>query len=86
ELDVVRRDLTITRDLFDKRLVQVVRLNAAERDVARLEGARGETLAEIARVEGRMAETRLQMIQADEELRLGVLGDLRTAQSREGDL
>ncbi len=84
ELAILAKELVGVRDLFERNLIQVTRLDGLERDVARVTGERGALTAEIAQTEGKIAETRLQIIQVDEDLRSDVgkqLSDLRVKMS-----
>lgn len=69
EIALIGEELEGVRALFAKGLVQMPRVNALERDRARLVGDRGRLVAETAQVRGRIGEIRLQMLQIDEDLR-----------------
>ena len=80
ELAIVRSELTGVKDLYDRNLVQLTRLDALQRDAMRIAGERGALTAQTAQTEGRIAETELQIIQIDADLRSEVArqqGDLR---------
>ncbi len=47
-------------------------MTALERDGARLEGERGQLTASIASAKGKIAETQLQILQVDAEMRAEV--------------
>ena len=70
------------RELYEKNLVQLSRLNALERDAASIEGQRGQLVAAVAQSEGKIAETSLQIIQVDEEMRAEVMKELREIQAQ----
>ena len=53
------------------------RFTQLQRDQARLQGERGQLIAEIARARGKISETELQIIQLDQDFRTEVLKDLR---------
>ena len=59
---------------------------ALQRDKARLEGERGQFIAEIARARGKISETELQIIQLDQDFRTEVLKDLRDSQGKIAEL
>ncbi|MBF9232714.1 HlyD family type I secretion periplasmic adaptor subunit [Microvirga sp. BT350] len=82
EAELISEELKGVRDLYQKNLVQLPRLNALERDGASIEGQRGQLIAAVAQAEGRIAETSLQIIQVDEEMRAEALKDLREMQGR----
>lgn len=78
----IEREMTGTRDLLDKGLVQMPRVLALEREAARLEGQQGQLVSEIARAQGQIAEIRLQMIQLADDTRTRTLAELREAESK----
>ncbi|HEY8579988.1 MAG TPA: HlyD family type I secretion periplasmic adaptor subunit [Beijerinckiaceae bacterium] len=86
EAEIIERELVGVRDLYGKQLVQMMRLSSLEREATTIEGERGRLLAAVAQAEGRIAETELQIIQIDEELRANALKELRETQSRLGEL
>ena len=55
---------------------------ALEREVARLEGERGEHLSAVSRVEEAIGETRLQMLQIQRNLHEEITGALQEAQTQ----
>lgn len=57
-----------------------------QRDQARLQGERGQLIADIARSRGKIAETELQILQLDQDFRTDVLKDLRETQARIAEL
>jgi len=67
-------------------LVSIARLKQLQRDRARLEGERGQLIAEIARSRGKIAEIELQILQLDQDFRTEALKDLREAQARIAEL
>jgi len=80
ELGWIRQELTGIRELYEKKLIQFYRVTALERDTARLEGERGGLVASVAQANGRIAETELQILQVDQDMRTEVgkdLADLR---------
>ena len=48
-----------------------------QRDKARLEGEKGQYIAEIARARGKISETEMQVLQLDQDFRTEVLKDMR---------
>ena len=80
ELAIVRSELVGVKDLYDRNLVQLTRLDALQRDMARNQGERGSITASLAQTTGKIAETELQIIQIDEDMRSDVarqLSDIR---------
>jgi HlyD family secretion protein len=84
EIDWIQQELKGVRDLWAKSLVPFARVTALERDGARLEGERGALIATIAQTRGRIAETRLKILQINEDLYAEVgkeLGEIRGKKS-----
>ena len=69
ELGIVSKELVGVRDLFARNLVQITRIDALARDEVRVTGERGALTADIAQTEAKIAETRLQVLQIDDDLR-----------------
>jgi HlyD family secretion protein len=79
---LITEELKGVRDLYQKNLVQLPRLNALERDAADIEGQRGQLVAAVAQAEGRIAETSFQIIQIDEQMRAEAMQELRDVQAK----
>ena len=73
-------------DLYNKNLTTVIRYSQLHRDQARLQGERGQLIAEIARARGKIGEIELQVIQLEQDFRTEVLKDLRDAQGKIAEL
>lgn len=84
-LAVLEEELTGLRELHSKGLVTAQRLNALEREAASLDGARGEAIAGQAQVAGRITETRLQILQIDQDLKSEVAAELREVRAQTGE-
>jgi HlyD family secretion protein len=80
--ELIVEELKGVRDLYQKNLVQLPRLNALERDAADIQGQRGQLIAAVAQAEGRIAETSFQIIQIDEQMRAEAMQELREIQSK----
>jgi HlyD family secretion protein len=78
---LVREELENLRQLLKQGLVQANRVFALDRERARLEGEEGELIARIASTKGRISETKLQIIQLDDDARTRTLSDLREAEA-----
>jgi HlyD family secretion protein len=83
---LIEEELTGIRWLYARNLVSLNRRTALEREAASLEGRRGQLIAALAQAEGRIAETRLQIIQIDVALREEVMRELREIQARSAEL
>jgi HlyD family secretion protein len=86
EVGLIREELKGVRDLWQKHLVTISRLNQLERDTVRLEGERGQLMANMAQARGKMTETELQIIQIDQDLRSEVAKELREIQGKVAEL
>jgi HlyD family secretion protein len=86
QLEWLDKELQGVRDLWDQHLVQFTRVTALERDKARLEGERGQLIAQIAQSKGKIAETELQIIQVDQDMRTEVGKDLAEIRAKNSEL
>jgi HlyD family secretion protein len=86
EIDLIGQELKGVTELYEKKLVSIVRYMALQRDQQKLQGDHGQLGADIARARGRIAETELQIIQLDQDFRTEVLKDLRDAEGKIGEL
>lgn len=77
ELRFITHEIGALRDLFQKQLVPLTRVTTLERDAVRIRGERGSLLAEVASTKGRIAETKLQILQIDQDLRSTVAKELQ---------
>ena len=86
EIELTKKELELLRGLKEKKLVPVTQYMALEREAAKIEGEHGQLIAEIARTEGRVSETQLQVLQLDKEFRETVLGELRAVEAELAEL
>jgi membrane fusion protein, type I secretion system len=86
EIALVQIELEGVEKLWAKNLVSITKLTAMRREDARLDGERGQLVASAAQAKGKIAETELQIIQLDQEMRKEVMKDLREAQAKEAEL
>jgi HlyD family secretion protein len=86
EVDLIAKELEGVRTLFQKSLVPLTRLNALERDAARLEGERSQLIGSTAQAKGKIAELELQIIQIDQDLRTEVGKDLVETRAKIAEL
>lgn len=82
EIKLIGTELASIRKLWRQKLVSIDRMTALERDAVRLQGEHGQLTASIAQAKGRIAETRLQVIQIDQDLRSEVAVELRDVQGK----
>jgi HlyD family secretion protein len=86
EIDWIQQELKGVRDLWKQNLVPFARITALERDGARLEGERGALVATIAQTKGRIVETRLKILQINEDLYVDVGKDLAEIRGKKSEL
>lgn len=86
EIDWIQQELKGVRDLWKQNLVPFARITALERDGARLEGERGALVATIAQTRGRIVETRLKILQINEDLYVDVGKDLAEIRGKKSEL
>jgi membrane fusion protein, type I secretion system len=86
ELELIGTELVGVADLYKKNLVSISRYMQLQRDQTRVQGERGQFIADIARARGKISETELQVIQVDQDFRTEVLKDLRDAQGKIAEL
>jgi len=86
EIGYVGEELSSVSDLYAKNLVSLARLKQLQRDQARLQGERGQLIADVARSRAKIAETQLQSLQLDQDFRTDVLKDLRETQAKIAEL
>lgn len=72
--------------LYRQNLVAMSRLTGLQRDEARLLGEEGSLTAETARIRGRIAETQLQILQVDQDMRRNVSEESRDVEGKIADL
>ena len=86
EIKYIGEQLVGVSELYKKNLVTSERYVQLQRDQARLQGERGQLIADIARSRGKIAETELQILQLDQDFRTDVLKDLRETQAKIAEL
>lgn len=83
---LIEEELDGVRGLYAENVVSLSRKAALEREAANLEGQRGQLIATLAQAEGKIAETKLQIIQIDAALREEAVKELREIQARSAEL
>ncbi|WP_018387159.1 HlyD family type I secretion periplasmic adaptor subunit [Ancylobacter sp. FA202] len=83
---LIAEELAGVRELYAKNLVALSRKAALEREAAELDGESGRLVAAVAQAEGRIAETRLQVIEIDDVLREEVMKELGEIQAKAAEL
>ncbi|MCV0397449.1 MAG: HlyD family type I secretion periplasmic adaptor subunit [Rhizobiaceae bacterium] len=86
ELDLIEEELEGVESLYKQGLTSMARYAELRRMKTQLAGELGQLVAEIARAETRKSETRLQIIQLDEDRRAEVMTELRDIEGRISEL
>jgi HlyD family secretion protein len=86
EIDLITQELGGVRDLWRKKLVPFSRVTALERDGARLEGERAALIASVAQLKDRIAETEIQILQVDQDIRSDVGKELAEIRAKISEL
>jgi HlyD family secretion protein len=86
EIALIGTELAGVRDLYAKNLVPLSRVTALERDAVRLSGERGQLVASTASAKGKIAETELQILQIDGDMRTEVGKDLAEIRGKWSEL
>ena len=86
QIEWIKQELEGVRDLWAKKLVQFNRVTTLEREQARLEGERGQLVASVAQAKGKIAETKIQILQIDQDMRTEVGKDLADIRAKYAEL
>jgi HlyD family secretion protein len=86
QIRLIQHELEGVRELYEKNLVPLTRLNSLEREAARLSGEDGQLIADVARAKARITETELQIIQIGQDQRREVATELRDIETKIADL
>ena len=86
QIEWITKELDGVNELWNKNLVPYTRVTALEREKARLDGERGQTIATIAQAKGKITETELQILQIDQDMRSEVGKDLADIRAKTAEL
>jgi HlyD family secretion protein len=86
QLELGKAELADVEPLLKRGLVQLTRVNTMKREISQLEGAAGQLTAQIAQAGGKIAETELQILQVDQDLRSEIVKELSEAQAIKAEL
>ena len=86
QIYLIEDELKGLQFLLDKGFTQRTRVLALQREVARLQGERGERIAEIARAHNTIGGTQLEILQIDKKFREDVVAEIRNTQAQISDL
>jgi HlyD family secretion protein len=86
EIELITKELDGAEQLWSQKLMPITKLTGLQRDAARIDGDRARLRAQQAQTAGRIAETELQIIQVDQDMRAEVMKDLREATAKQAEL
>jgi len=86
EIELIGKELDGAEKLWTQNLMPISKLTNIQRDSARMEGERAQLRSQQAQAAGRIAETELQIIQLDQDMRAEVMKDMREATAKESEL
>jgi HlyD family type I secretion membrane fusion protein len=83
---MVGDDLKRLMPLFNNKFIEIGRIRAMERDLVKVDGLKGEIAANIARVRGQISETKIKIIEADQQVRTDAQREYREVDGRIAEL
>jgi membrane fusion protein, type I secretion system len=83
---MVGDDLKRLMPLFNNKFIEIGRIRAMERDLVKVDGLKGEIAANIARVRGQISETKIKIIEADQQVRTDAQREFREVDGRIAEL
>jgi HlyD family secretion protein len=86
ELKLVEQELDKLEKLYERKLTPQTRVLAMQREATRIEGEHGSLISQIARTEGQINETELQILEIDETLVADSQKELREGEGRIAEL
>lgn len=86
EMILVREERARMDSLAQDGLIETTRINATDREIARMMGSQGEIVAGIARSQARVSEIRLQILSIDDLAYTEAQRELRTVEARIAEL
>ena len=86
ELTLVRAESARVNDLFKRNLLPVTRALNVQRDETRIEGESGTLMAQIAKLGGQIAESRLQILSLDQNRYADAQKELRDIEGKIAEL
>ena len=82
QLELIRKELSNIRGLYEKQLTSVTRLYSLEREEQRLQGEYGGLVSQKARTEGKISEIRVQILSIDQNARLQAQRERRSTEAK----
>jgi HlyD family secretion protein len=86
EVALMTDELGRIQGMREKNLVPVTRELSSERDLSHLKGEQGSLISSIAKAEGQISETTVQILSLDQAMLTDTMKDLRETETRLGEL
>ncbi|MDH2348630.1 HlyD family type I secretion periplasmic adaptor subunit [Bradyrhizobium sp. SSUT77] len=86
ERKMVQEDLERLTPLYNKGFIEIGKIRTMERDLVKIDGLKGEIDANIARVKGQISESRIKIIELDQQVRTDSQRDLRDVDGKLAEL
>jgi HlyD family type I secretion membrane fusion protein len=86
EVALIETEYTRTKTMVDRKLTEVTRLNAIERERARAQGELSEIVSSMARARTRISEIRLQILSVDDTSRTDAQRELASVETHFAEL
>ena len=83
---IVNDDLNRLMPLYNNKYIEIGKIRAMERDLVKIDGLKGEIAANIARVKGLIGETKIKILEADQQVRTDAQREYREADGRISEL
>jgi len=85
EIEFIKTELDGARELWEKDLMPISKMTTLEREATRIDGEKGKLIATTARVKAQVSETKLQIIQIDQDLASEVAKEMREIDAQVGE-
>jgi HlyD family type I secretion membrane fusion protein len=86
ERKMVHDDIERLTPLYNKGFIEIGKIRTMERDLVKVDGLKGEIDANIARVKGQISESRIKIIELDQQARSDGQRDLRDVDGKLSEL
>jgi HlyD family secretion protein len=86
EIALIRKELDDLAPLETQKLVPASKMTQLRREATRIAGERAQIIASIAQSKGKIAETELQILQVDQDMKTEVAKDLRETEGKIAEL
>ncbi|HCL64561.1 MAG TPA: HlyD family type I secretion periplasmic adaptor subunit [Rhizobium sp.] len=86
ERSIIADDLKRLQPLADQKIIDITKTRSMERDLAKIDGLKGEIVSNIARVKGQISEAKLRIIELDQQAHTDAQRELRDVDARISEL